>query len=125
MKTYYHRTPGARFIMPDGRILTFSAGDGSFPTDDAEIQKELDKVANVPSSQVYTKGALVVPIEEKQVHAEVASQAVTAFNADKKVDPSAQTVAIPMPTEAKPSVAADPELAAKAKAAAEALAKAK
>ncbi len=121
-KVYYHRVHGARFIMPDGGVLTFSAGDGSFRTDREDIQAELDKIANVPSSQVYTMAAPIIPSEEQAVHEELKAGAVTAFDGDKKIPEGAKTVPIPVAPSAKPTIIADPNLAEKAAAAAAAIA---
>lgn len=52
-KTYYHMTPGASFIMPDGLRIEFRGGQ--FATSDMTIISELDKVVNKPTSQIYTK----------------------------------------------------------------------
>lgn len=67
-KTYYHMANGARFIMPDGLEVVFMGG--VFTTDDPEIIRELDKIANKPTSMIYTQQAAV------QQAAELANKAV-------------------------------------------------
>ena len=57
-KTYYHMAQGARFVMPDGLEIIFMGGQ--FTTDNAEIMGELDKVANRPTSMIYTKQEALV-----------------------------------------------------------------
>lgn len=52
-KTYYHMAPGARFVMPDGLEVIFMGGQ--ITTDDADVIAELDRVANKPTSMIYTK----------------------------------------------------------------------
>ena len=51
-KVYRHSTPGARFFMPDGASLIFLGG--VFITNNPDIIKELDKIANKPGTQVTT-----------------------------------------------------------------------
>lgn len=57
-KTYYHLAHGARFVMPDGLEVIFLGGQ--FTTIDKEIIAELDKVANRPTSMIYTKQAALL-----------------------------------------------------------------
>lgn len=52
VKTYYHAIPGARFIMPNGAVIVFSGG--VFATDQREIIRQLDAVANQPASMITT-----------------------------------------------------------------------
>lgn len=52
-KTYYHMAQGARFVMPDGLEIIFMGG--RFTTDNDEIIAELDRVANKPTSMIYTQ----------------------------------------------------------------------
>lgn len=52
-KTYHHTVQNARFIMPDGLAIIFMGG--VFTTADTEIIAELDRVADRPASQIYTK----------------------------------------------------------------------
>ena len=51
-RSFRHMVPGARFVMPDGLEVIFMGGQ--FVTNDPEIIAELDKVANKPSSMIYT-----------------------------------------------------------------------
>jgi len=53
--TYYHRTAGARFIMPDGLELQFLGG--RIVTNDLAIVAELNKVANRSTSMIFTEQA--------------------------------------------------------------------
>lgn len=74
-KTYFHGSAGARFIMPDGLELCFLGG--RFTTDDAEIIKELDKVANIPTSQIFTQQE-TASVLKAQADAVAQEAAVTA-----------------------------------------------
>ena len=60
-KTYYHRVKGARFIMPNG--LELQVLGGVFVTDDAEIIRELDIVANKATSMIFTVKAGIQAVE--------------------------------------------------------------
>lgn len=75
-KTYYHMAPGARFVMPDGLEVIFMGG--MFTTDDATIIAELDKIANRPTSMIYTKQEAVqaaAALQAKQVADDAANTA--------------------------------------------------
>ena len=63
-KTYYHRAPGAKFVMPDGLELIFLGGQ--FTTDEAEIIRELDRVVDKPSSMIYSVRASTPDASIKQ-----------------------------------------------------------
>jgi hypothetical protein len=63
-KTYYHRTPGAKFVMPDGLELIFLGGQ--FSTTDAEIIRELNKVVDKPASMIYSARAAEPDASMKQ-----------------------------------------------------------
>lgn len=52
-KTFYHTIPGARFVMPDGLELQFLGGQ--FATVDEAQIAELSKIADKPSSMIFTK----------------------------------------------------------------------
>lgn len=52
-KVYYHQVKGAQTHMPDGAAIQFLGGQ--FATANQEIIAFLDKIANKPGSQVYTK----------------------------------------------------------------------
>lgn len=66
-KTYFHTIPGARFVMPDGLELQFLGGQ--FATADEQQIAELDKIANKPSSMIYTKREEIEQVKavQKQV----------------------------------------------------------
>ena len=51
-KTYYHRVPGARTHLPDGREIVFLGG--MFSTTDPDIIAELDRVADQTTSMIFT-----------------------------------------------------------------------
>lgn len=78
MKIYYHRVPGARFIMPGGAIVEFMGGQLS--TEDSAVQAELDKVANIPASMIYTQESMSVSLEEKEMQKELLESATAAFD---------------------------------------------
>ena len=61
VKTYHHMVMGAKFVMPDGLEVQFLGGQ--FVTADPEIIAELDKIANKPSSMVYTKAEAVEAVK--------------------------------------------------------------
>jgi hypothetical protein len=71
-KTYHHMVRGARFVMPDGLEVIFMGGQ--FTTTDTEIIAELDKIANKPSSMIYTKAEAVEAV--KALTAAAAADAV-------------------------------------------------
>ena len=51
-KVYKHSAVGARFFMPDGASLIFLGG--VFITNNPDLIKELDKVADKPGTQITT-----------------------------------------------------------------------
>jgi hypothetical protein len=51
-KVYRHMIPGANFVMPDGLELVFLGGQ--LITNDPEVIKQLDAVANKAASMIYT-----------------------------------------------------------------------
>jgi len=103
-KIYFHRTPGARFIMPDAREIHFAGG--AFSTEDTEVQTELDKVANVPASMIYTTREPIQAMEEKQLKSELISGATQAFDGDKRITGPAETVPMKVEPTPKPTLAA-------------------
>ena len=111
-KTYFHRTPGASFFMPDGRQLNFNPDNGHYTTEDEAVQKELDKIANVPTSHIYTTEQPVATAEERQVVSEIAQQATTASDAVNRTPPGTRTIPMPVPAAAKPTLAGSPVAAA-------------
>jgi hypothetical protein len=76
--TYYHRIPGARFIMPDGLELQFLGG--RFVTHDPAIVAELNKIANRSTSMIFTEqaGIEAVTAAEKALADEAGKSAGTS-----------------------------------------------
>lgn len=74
-KVFRHMIPGARFVMPDGLEIIFLGGQ--FSTADADVIAELSKVANKPTSMIYTeKAAAEAAIaQQKQAAADAAESA--------------------------------------------------
>lgn len=70
-KTYFHRIPGARSVLPDGREIQFLGGQ--FSTSDPRIIAELDAVANSHTSMIFTEKAGVE--YAKSVEGQLASAA--------------------------------------------------
>jgi len=99
-KHYRHRTPGARFILPDGRELCFIGG--TFRTEDSAIQQELDKVTNVPASQIYTTPEPIKAVEEVVMTSELMQGATKAFDSENKITAPTETIPIPIRPEPKP-----------------------
>jgi len=60
-KAFYHMVPGARSVMPDGLEIVFQGG--VFSTADPEIIAELEKVADRPTSMIYTKRETVATVQ--------------------------------------------------------------
>jgi hypothetical protein len=54
-KTFYHTIPGARFIMPDGLEVVFMGGQVT--TNDPDVIRELEAVADRNTSLIYTQKA--------------------------------------------------------------------
>jgi hypothetical protein len=54
-KVYRHMIPGANFVMPDGLELVFLGGQ--LITNDPEVIRQLDAVANKAASMIYTDPA--------------------------------------------------------------------
>lgn len=79
-KTYYHRVPGAKTHMPDGLEIQFLGG--MFVTSDPEIKAMLDKIADSPTSQVYTKAEVKLKLEaaDKMISDDAAKSAGTLSN---------------------------------------------
>lgn len=79
-KTYYHRVPGAKTHMPDGLEIQFLGG--VFVTSDPEIKAMLDKIADSPTSQVYTKAEVREKLEaaDKMISDDAAKSAGTLSN---------------------------------------------
>lgn len=60
-KMFYHMIPGARFVMPDGLEIIFQGG--VFSTADKALIEELSKVADKPTSMIYTKHEMVAAMQ--------------------------------------------------------------
>jgi len=72
-KTYHHRIPGARFVMPDGLELLFLGG--RLTTNEKKIIEELDKVADRSTSMIFT--------EKENIAVALAAEARLADEASK------------------------------------------
>lgn len=102
---YFHRYHGAKFFMPNGKEISFAGGEfDSAALKDADrkmVEEELDKVANVPSSMIYTKEA-VADSSEGAVHREILKDAELSFDQHNKIAPGATTTALPQAAESRP-----------------------
>lgn len=101
---YFHRHAGAKFFMPDGREICFAGGEFdseslSSKEDKFAVERELAKIANVPSSMIYTK-EVVQDTSEKAVQQELRDTAVQGFDVVNKIPAGTSTV--PMPTQKDP-----------------------
>ena len=76
-KRYFHMIPGAKFMMPDGLEIQFLGGQ--FVTADPAIIAELNKIANKPTSLVFTQQEAVgaATALQKQAAADAADTAGT------------------------------------------------
>lgn len=63
-RTFHHMVPGARFTMPDGLEIRFLGGH--FTTADPDIIAELEKVANKPTSMIFTQRAVAEAVTSQQ-----------------------------------------------------------
>lgn len=61
---FHHMIPGANFIMPDGLEIKFLGGQ--FVTADPDVIAELEKIADKPTSMVFTKTLAVEAAKELQ-----------------------------------------------------------
>lgn len=105
---FHHRIPGAKFYMPDGREIAFAGGS----VDTAEIQDpvarksaevELTKIANSPSSMIYT----VAPIKdlgERTTTTELEASSTQHFDQANKIPAGAVTTPMPMASDTHASV---------------------
>lgn len=93
-KVYHHRFHGANFVMPNGKVLTFLGGTKK--TDKPDEILELDKVANVPGSYIFTTSAPVIAQDEKNLARDLKSGAEATFDEVNKIPQGAKTVAMPM-----------------------------
>lgn len=107
-RLYHHRVPGAKFYMPDGREICFAGGnfDSAMirdPKTREAVEGELNKIANVPSSQVYTTDEPVVGAEEAGVVNEIRASATASFDGAHNIK-DGTTVEIPVPKQAQPVI---------------------
>ena len=63
-RVFHHMIPGANFIMPDGLEIKFLGGQ--FVTEDPDVIEELSKVADKPTSMIFTKTLAVEAAKELQ-----------------------------------------------------------
>lgn len=106
---YFHRIPGAKFHMPDGKEIAFAGGSFDSATIADEkvrdaVDFELKKIANSPASMVYTTEKPVVGIGENKPVEEIHQGATVAFDAENKIPPGTQTVKMPMAPDQHPSL---------------------
>lgn len=102
--------------MPDGKEICFNGGEfDSGMVADAKLREivetELDRVANVPASMIFTK-SIVPDLGETTAREEVRREAVDAFDTVNKIPAGTPTVAMAMPADPKPTLSGN--LAAKA-----------
>lgn len=98
---FKHRIAGAKFHMPDGKEISFAGGefDTEMVKDSAvrgQVEHELLKIANVPSSMIYTTDKPMITGDEKQAVVELTQSASSAFDTINKTPPGTQTVPMPM-----------------------------
>jgi hypothetical protein len=101
-KIYYHRTAGAKFYMPNGAEVAFAGGqfDSASITDKDKreaVELELNKIANVPASHVYTMETAPVSREEVDTANEIRESATNQFDQVNKIPGGTNT--IPLPTQ--------------------------
>ena len=63
-RVFHHMIPGANFIMPDGLEIKFLGGQ--FVTEDPAVIEELAKVADKPTSLIFTTTLAVEAAKELQ-----------------------------------------------------------
>lgn len=95
--------------MPDGKEICFAGGffdSGSVENQElrALAERELDKIANVPASHIYTVETAPMAKEEKEVVQEILGSATTGFDQVNKVPAGTQTHAMPSQTDQKPTL---------------------
>ena len=104
---FFHRIPGAKFHMPDGKELSFAGGvldTDTIPEEHrSSVISELKKIANVPASMIFTV-VEAVEAAERAVIKEIREGAEAAFDSvmGKK---GGETVVIPVPEQPKPTLA--------------------
>lgn len=110
-KQYFHRFPGAKFFMPAGQEICFAGGEFNTATVKdtvmrAEVEKELDKIANSPASMIYTKDKdLALDVSERATSNEVMETATAGFDNVNKINSSqAKTVELPQAHSGAPQI---------------------
>lgn len=106
-KVYKHPAHGSRFIMPDGAELIFLGG--VFITNNPDIIRELDKIANKRGSQITTDDAAMQRMQQeiKQV-AEDAARRASEGDVVNGLRPDGTTKAVENPEPLTPPPATDP-----------------
>jgi hypothetical protein len=109
-KVYYHRTPGAKFYHQEGALvmdIAFAGGEfrlSSIPERyRAAVRAELDKVADVPTSHIYTKKAIIDPGEIAAAE-DVLKTAEAQFDADRGIKGNPVTEAIALAKAGAPTL---------------------
>lgn len=105
---FFHRIAGAKFFMPDGREVCFAGGVVDTSTISPEhrfaVESELKKIANTPSSQIYTMEKPVIAVEETAVRREIMKDATVAFDGANKITAPTETVPMPVAPDQVPPV---------------------
>ena len=114
-KVYYHQTPGAKFYMPDGREVAFAGGRLELSTIPAHaraaVRAELDKVADVPTSHIFTKNRVMEPGEQQSAD-ELRKMAEAQFDGDRRITGNPTTIPLPV-SKSEPPVLPSALVAAK------------
>lgn len=106
---FFHRTAGAKFYMPDGKDIAFAGGEFDTetlkdrPEVKAAVELELRKVANVPSSMIFTISP-VAGMEESMVVREITASATQSFDEQNKIPAGTQTQPLPIHQDTKPTL---------------------
>jgi len=128
-KTYYHRTPGAKFhiqIGTEAKEVAFAGGMIKLSSIPAayrdKVREELDKIANIPTSHIYTVQDIVEP-GEVAAATEIRQTAEHQFDTDRGITGNPVTIPIPVSKQSTPElpsqlVAAQAAIAASGKSAA-------
>jgi len=111
-KTYYHRTPGAKFycqIGSEAKEVAFAGGvlklSSIPPAYRAKVREELDKIANIPTSHIYTVKDVVEP-GEVAAAVELRQTAEQQFDTDRGITGNPVTVPIPVSKQSPPELPA-------------------
>lgn len=95
--------------MPDGKDVSFAGGElDTAMIDDAlaraAVELEMKKIANQPSSMVYTMEKPIIGPEESAVVSEVVASATAGFDSVNRTPAGTKTVAIPQAKAPQPTV---------------------